>query len=330
MKTKTLAFVALVLILAAGLAWWLVPKDSEAPNLQTVRVAQTGDFLLYAGLYVAKDAGIFERNGLSVEIISTGGDERSAAAVISGQAQFGIGDPVFAAIANVRGQQLRYVASLVNGVPFWGITYDPRVVQRYRRSGLQGLRVATFPAPSTAFALQRQMYERASLPANIQEGAFGSLDGILQTGRADIALELEPNVSLAQQRGATVLYSMAEQIGPFAMTGVLVEESYARAHPSTVRAFCGSLLEAFRFLREQPAQAETLLARRFGDVPRAVVRSALARSLQQGIIPETAAPNGAGWDRALQLRASIGDLPSPTAGRAALDSSYCVASPRSQ
>jgi NitT/TauT family transport system substrate-binding protein len=291
-----------------------------------VRIAQTGDFPLYVGLYVAKDAGIFARNGLDASIISTGGDQMSAAAVLSGHAEFSIGDPTFAAIADTRGQKLRFFASIVNGAPFWGITFKDDVAARFSRSGLKGLTVATFPAPSTAYALQRDMFESAGLKPQIREGAFGSLQGILESGKADIALELEPNVSVAQKRGAKILYSMAQRVSPFTVTGALVSADYATAHPMQVKAFCASLDSAFKFIREKPEEADAILFKRFPEVPPEVIRSAIGRSVQENVIPGSASIDPKGWERALMLRASVGDLSNVTVGREALDQTLCAPS----
>jgi NitT/TauT family transport system substrate-binding protein len=327
MKHRALALIVLVVVVA-GVAWaishWSTQdRESEPGTLTEITVAQTGDFPLYAGLYIAEDAGLFAKNGLDVDIISTGGDEKSATAVLTGEAQFGIGDPTFAAIANARGQSLRFVASVVNGAPFWGITFKEDVARRYAATGLQGLRVATFPAPSTAYALQRDMFASQNLTPNIREGAFGSLQGLLEANQADIALELEPNVSVAQARGGRVLYSMAERVTPFTVTGVVVTEAYVTEHPREVQAFCRSLDEAFAMMRSQPAETNALLAKRFPDLPRAALDAAMARSLTAGVIPERAAVNAQGWRRALALRASVGDLADPEAGAAALDQGAC-------
>jgi NitT/TauT family transport system substrate-binding protein len=262
---------------------------------------------------------------LDVSIISTGGDEKSAAAVLSGQAEVGVGDPTFAAIANARGQDLRFFASLVNGVPFWGVTFRPDVVAKYKSSGLRGLRVATFPSPSTAFALQSQMFQTAGLPPAIQEGAFGALNGLLEARQADIALELEPNVSLAQARGGTVLYSMAKSSGDFAITGAVVRAAYAKSHPKELKAFCRSLDQAFAYMRTNPEQSLELLAKRFSEVPRAVIGSAMTRVPAEGVIPTSSQVKPQAWDRALQLRKSVGDLADPQAARSTLDQSICGA-----
>src|SRR5688572_15824290 len=61
-------------------------------NLEKVTVAQFGDFFLYLPLYVAKDKGFFAQQGLDVGIVNTGGDDKTFAAVMSGDAQFGVAD----------------------------------------------------------------------------------------------------------------------------------------------------------------------------------------------------------------------------------------------
>ena len=48
--------------------------------------------------------------------------DKTWAAVLSGSAEFGVADPTFVAISAERGQNGVVVASLVNGVPCWGIT----------------------------------------------------------------------------------------------------------------------------------------------------------------------------------------------------------------
>jgi NitT/TauT family transport system substrate-binding protein len=298
------------------------PTD-DAVVLRPLRIAQTGEFFLYAGLYIALDTGTFKRRGLSVSITNTGGDEKSAAAVISGNAEIGIGDPTFAAIANARGQDLKVVSALVDGAPFWGVTFDKAVATRYSKAGLKDLRVATFPAPSTAFTLQEAMFKAENVPSNIVQGAFGSLQGILEAKKADIALELEPNVSAAQERGAIVLYSMAQKVGTLAVTGATVTSDYANKNPSIIRDFCGSLAEAYAYMRAHQSESGKLLGKRFKELSAPAIDAALKRMLAEKIIPETPRTDPKAWRAALQLRADVGDIKDIGAGEKALDNSYC-------
>ena len=83
------------------------------------------------------------------------------------------------------------IGSIVNSVPFWALTKNPNVPQITNAAMLAPYSVATFSAPSTAYTVQTEMFKEANLPTNIRQGAFGTLLPMLDTGNADIALELE-------------------------------------------------------------------------------------------------------------------------------------------
>ena len=72
-------------------------------ELETIKVAQFGDVFIYIPLYLANTKGFFKEEGLKVDLINTGGDDKTYAAVIGGSALFGIADPTFVAIAKEQG-----------------------------------------------------------------------------------------------------------------------------------------------------------------------------------------------------------------------------------
>ncbi len=80
------------------------PPQTAGTAKEKMTIAQAGDFFLYAPLYVALDSGIFEQEGLDAAITTTGGDDKTWAAVVSGSAQFGVADPTFVAVSTERGQ----------------------------------------------------------------------------------------------------------------------------------------------------------------------------------------------------------------------------------
>lgn len=62
--------------------------SSGTGKLTPVTINQAFEHLLYIGLYVAKDAGFFEKQGLDVRIETGGGDAQVFSALTSGNAQF--------------------------------------------------------------------------------------------------------------------------------------------------------------------------------------------------------------------------------------------------
>src|ERR1700722_10652983 len=126
-------------------------RAQAAKKLQPITIAQFGHVFLYMPLYVAVDRGFFKEQGLDVKIVSTGGDEKTFTAVSSGNAQFGVSDPVFAAIARERGQGGKVVAGVVGGTPFWIVTYKANIKPIVDPSQLAGLKIAAYTAPSTCY-----------------------------------------------------------------------------------------------------------------------------------------------------------------------------------
>jgi NitT/TauT family transport system substrate-binding protein len=310
------------LLLVACIQLTSCSPATNAPALRDVTIAQAGDFFLYAPLYIAVDAGFFKRNGLNVSLISTGGDDKTWAAVLSGGASFGVADPTFVAIAGARGEPGRVIASVVNGVPFWGITYNHAIPVIRQPRDLDSYTVATFPAPSTAYILQREMFLRAGLAPKIRQGAFGTLQAMLKARQADIALELEPNVSQASLGGARVLYSMATLYGDFAITGLTTSPRILQNDPALAREVVCGLQQALVYARNHPDGTLTILSKRFPELAPSVAHAAFRRVSDAGIIPRTVLTSPIAWRKAIDLRVRSGDLAQPANPNVYLDNSF--------
>jgi NitT/TauT family transport system substrate-binding protein len=283
------------------------PRRHETAR-RPVTIAQVGDSFLYAPIYIALDNGHFAREGFDVNITSTGGDDKTWAAVMSGGAQFGVADPTFVVISGQRGQPGKVVASIVNGVPFWGITFNKDIPQIRSGKDLANYTVATFPSPSTAYTLQAKMFRDAGLEPRIREGGLGALIPMLHAKQADIALELEPNVSQAVSEGARVLYSLGDVYGDFAITGLTVKPSTIQDDPSLVTGVTLAIERALADLHTRPAECMRHLARRFPEIKPGVADSALKRALEANVIPKHVLITKEAWDRAVQVRRDAGDI----------------------
>ncbi len=285
--------------------------DPDAEPVRKITIAQFGDFFLYAPLYIAIDAGFFTERNLDVRLISTGGDDKTWAAVMSKDASFGVADPTFVAIADARGQPGSVVASIVNGVPFWGVTFNEDIPEIREGSQLSEYTVATFPAPSTAYTLQKDMFMDAGLEPKIRQGAFGALLPMLEADQADIALELEPNVSQAAARGARVLYSLGQIYGDFAITGLTATPALLTKEPDLVGKVVCAIEKSLDYIRDEPESTLDFLAKRFPEIDKAVAKEALARVLKDEILPFRTKIESDAWQKAVSVRVEVGDIVNP-------------------
>jgi len=308
---KYLLLLGLIAVLGIGVFIFYKNKSTQTPangNLQKIKVAQFADVFLYMPLYIAKDKGFFEKQGLDVEIVSTGGDDKTYAAVIGGDAQFGIADPTFVAIARTKGQGGQVIASIVNGVPFWGVAKRQDIPEIKDPKMLKDYSVATFPSPSTAYILQEDMFKKGGLKPNIKQAAFGTLLTQLESGQVDIALELEPNVSTAIKQGARIVYAMPEVYGDFSLTGVSVSDNMIQKNPEQVQKFVNAIEMALVFARESTDEAIEIAAKRFPTLDKEIVAQALRRMIETNTLPRTTVISPDAWDKACNLRINSGEL----------------------
>ena len=304
---KWLALVIVALIVVAG-GYYAWHQDQKPTQLQNVTISQAYSVFLYAPLYIAQDKGYFADQGLNINIATAGGDDKAFASLVSGDAQFAVGDPTFTAVAGEKGQPGVVVGSVLNGVPFWGVAEKASIPTITIPSQLGTYKVATFPAPSTAYDLQTQMFRSANLKPNIVQAAPGSVIPAVQNGSADIGLDLEPNVSTAVQQGFHVVYSLSQYYPDFAITGVTALPQYVEQNPQTVQKVINAMQEADAFIRANPAEAAALLVKDFPDVSQSVAVSALNNLISANVIPADMVTSEAGWTAAIQLRKDNGDI----------------------
>jgi NitT/TauT family transport system substrate-binding protein len=281
-----------------------------AKKVEPVKVAQFGHVFLYMPLYVAQDKGFFKDEGLDVTLISTGGDEKTFTAVSTGNAQFGVSDPTFAAIARERGQGGKVVAGIVRGVPFWVVSFDDKLKKIDNPTQFQGHKIATYTAPSTSYAVMKSILQNGGHPvdAKIVQGAFGTLLALLKAKQADMALDIEPIVSIATSQGAHVVYSPASKLGDFAFTGLTVSDGYFNTHPGQIQGAVNALTRAMNFIQKDFEGTVAVAKKEFADVPEPVIREALKRLIQEGTIPKSPVLTKNAWDRAIALRRELGDM----------------------
>ena len=292
--------------------WWNKTKSTEKAEtnkdaLQKITIAQFGHVFVYLPIYIAKEKGFFKEQGLDVTYVSTGGDEKTFAAVISGSAQFGVADPTFIAIARERGNnQGQIIANIIDGVPFWGVSKSDKKIDKIE--DLVNMRVATYPSPSTNFALMEKMAKEHDLNTKIVQGAFGTLLSILQNNGADMAMVLEPTTSLSETQGYQVVFSYKEFYPDFAFTGLSTTKAYIKNHPDVCQKVVDSLQKAYKYAYENFEGTVLIAKAQFPDFNDSVLRQGVKRMLDDETIPKSTVLKEKAWQAAIDTRIYIEDL----------------------
>ncbi len=283
------------------------PAKVHAP--QKITVAQFGHLLIYYPIYLAKQKGFYEKNGLSVGFVSTGGDDKTFAAVSSGSALFGVADPTFVAIAREKGLKAKVVGTLIDGAPMWIVSKEK--IDMNSNDALKNKNIMTYPSPSTSYTLLSEIIVNLKPKTNgakIVQGAFGTEFAMIESKKADAFFTIEPVASTGVDKGYHIVYAAMDQFGPMSFSGITVIDETITKNPDTIKAFLLSTQQAIDFLKSNFDEAVELAAKEFPETKKTILRDALKRMLDEKVMPSTLETKEASWNKAIEIRKKVGDL----------------------
>ena len=248
-----------------------------------------------ASMYVADERGIFEQEGLDVEIVELQSGIDGVAAVVSGSAQYAdMGFDDLATLASEGEDSLVMVHNLVGRVTFAlvmnpdvarerGVSRESPIEERY--AALKGLRLGvTSPGAATDKYMRYYLRQAGLDPERDAEiiaiGDGSSLLAALETGQID-AYQLSPPtpyVAAAEGFGTLLIDGAAGDVPLFAnfvYTGFAANRQWAEENPEAARAFSRALNAAIEQVAADPGTAATEIVDRMSADDVAIIRQTL-------------------------------------------------------
>lgn len=303
------------------------PKNLIHKKIEKVVLAQFGKekFLLYLPLYIAMEEGLFHKRGIDVELKFAGNDDQIFASIVGESALFGMGDPVFAAIAKDKGGPGKIVALTITKLGLSGFTNKPSIPIIRDPQDAKGLRFGSFPSPSTTFRLISEFIDRNSLEGTGTKAvqvAIGAQMAALEAGDIDIAVDLEPSVSIAEDKGYRVVFDLDKHSPSQAITGISTLESTISSKPHIVQALVSGIQESLNILHTDKDRVLRVARKLFPSLKEQIIQNAIQRMLAVGMYPKTAQVNDEYWQRTLKTRLDSGELRAPQATSITVDNRF--------
>lgn len=253
--------------------------SAEGSETTSIKVASMPNAFL-APLYVAMDDGIFEKNGLDVELVELQSGLDGVSAVVSGNAQYadiglddlaGLGAEGEESMLMMHGLVDRLTLTLVmdaERAAELGVDRDSPIEERY--AALEGLNIGVTAPGSATDKYMRYYLRQAGLDperdANlIAIGAGSSLLAALESDQID-AYHLSPPTPYVAESGGfgTILIDGPAGDVPtfsdFVYTGFAGNREWAEDNPEAAAAFSESLREGMEKVAADPAAvAEQIL-----------------------------------------------------------------------
>lgn len=305
--TKKVLMAALVLTSLAFLPSCDFKPKADSENLEKVTIAQWGSekYLIYLPVYIAQEEGFFQKYGLDVSLTYSGNDDQVFAQVLRGDAQFGVGDPIFTAVSRQQGADGVVVASVVDKVALWGVSKEPALTEM----DFSNKKIGTFPSPSTAYTLLNDTLAAPSISnAKIVQIPIGNELSVLEAGRADIVMMLEPAASIAEDNGYFVVSSFPQIWGEFLFTGLTSTEEILNENPGLDTKMRSALQDAANLAHDDRARAIEIAQSLFPTLSDEVVSSAVIRMLDDETLPKDVSIKSEAWLRSIEVRQRVGDV----------------------
>jgi NitT/TauT family transport system substrate-binding protein len=249
-------------VLLAAAAASLAIEAATAAEKMTVSYSATADF---APAFIAKDAGIFDKNGLDVTLTNLATTSLGPPALMAGSLQIASSSPPLLLLANDGGMDLVGVAgvaamdekhprsSLVTRSGFSATKAQDFIGKKIARPGINS---------AIDLIIKKWLLDRgvALSQVTLVETPFTQMGDLLKAGQIDAAFELEPLRTRIIESGAgQKSVDIFSETKPHILASMYASSrSWAESHHDALKAFRASLQDAATFVHEHPDEAHAI------------------------------------------------------------------------
>ena len=256
-----------VLVVALSLFASMISPSAEGQELKKVRMGYPAFSLTFLTFFVAKDAGIYKKHGLDVDLVQLAGAVQTSA-LVAGEIDYltGITSPLVAA---ARGLPFKGIMITHDRPLFW-IIGSPDI---HRVEDLAGKSVAVDRLGTLQDIVARDLVKRkGGNPEKmtfIQTGSVSNSVQSLAQGSVAAALLSLPHNVVMTQKGYREVASATELNMRAASGGIATREAKLKQEPAQVKAVLRAILEAVDFNRREKSWMVNYVQTKWALTPKA-------------------------------------------------------------
>ena len=235
-----------------------VKAQSKLERLHVGYSAQAGSL---APIWITKDAGIFKKYGLDVELLFIPGGPTAAAALLSGEVPICVvGGPAVVA-SNLAGSDLVMIAGIVNTFAFQIVSVKSiNSYEQLKGKRLGVNRYGASPDVAARFALKHMGIDPRELTI-LQLGEQSTRLTAMMAGQLEAAVFLPPITTMAQKQGMNVLLDLAELGAEFQITGLGSSQRFLSERRATAIKFMRAFVEGIHYYKTHKPESMKTIAR---------------------------------------------------------------------
>ena len=249
-------------LVSLGLSALSIEASAQLTKVTTSYVSDSAGVL---PLWLAKEAGIFARNGLDVQAVRVHAAV-GVMALMSGELQFVLASGPVVVDSALRGSNAVYVAGGMSTLDFVLVTRPEIKTSEQLKGGTVGLSAFRGANPTaTRFALQKLGLGPKDVSLIVVGGTSERIAS-LRLGKIQGTLFSPPQNITAQREGFNALADVAELGLPFVHIGVATTRTFIRDNLEIVRRYVKSHIEAIAAMKTDREMAIKTLAKYLGQI----------------------------------------------------------------
>jgi NitT/TauT family transport system substrate-binding protein len=224
----------------------------------------------HAVLWIARDAGLFEKNGLRTEVAYIRSGSTMAQTLVSGEIQLSqMGGPAMLG-AGVAGMDVTFVAVALNTTPIV-IMGSVSKMEELKGKSIGVTRYGSNTDTSARYAIRKAGLQPEKDVALIQLEDYGNILGGMQSGRVTAGALADPFTFAAKKLGFKELADLAAMGLEFPFVGMVAKKSYIKDNLDTVQRFVRAYVEAIAIYKNNRELAMKITSKYTGIKDAAVL-----------------------------------------------------------
>jgi len=213
-------------------------------------------------IWATKDLGLFDKYGLSGELVLIPGSARGMAALISGSAPFVQGSATAPLSAYLRGGDVAVVAAALNKFPFSVVARK----EMRNPSDLIGKKIGILNFGGSNDLAVSMAFKEWNIPRNaatiLVSGGAPERLAALMTGAIDATVLSPPETVAASRAGLKILANLSDLNASFPQTLIMVRRSFLANKRETVKRFLRAYSEGIYEFKTNKEKAIKVYANR--------------------------------------------------------------------
>jgi NitT/TauT family transport system substrate-binding protein len=247
----------------------------------------------YLPLWMAREAGIFRKNGLDVDTVFFTSSPTAFMALLAGETAITINPGPDVVNAHLAGADVVFVAGGTVALDWWLVSRPEIKTPSLLRGGAVG--ISRFGSSSefiARYALQKIGLTPGKDATIVQIGSPLSRQAAMDTGKVQATVYTAIHTFTAEKKGFNVLADLATLGLPYQNAAVVTTRKLIREKPEIIGRFVRSQLEAVHLLKTDRENGVKVLAKYMqGLNDREVLEKAYDRAVAEDMLPRKQYPS---------------------------------------